>query len=1016
MSARSYFFGFVDDEFNNAANWSRGLLFTGNNGFLMRDAEMSGNYNTATGIGYHLYLNAELRTGSFELQHRSGNNGTDLHIANGFGTVGRLIVEEGGRLDVAGTGADVFVGTNYGEGHLVFESGSTFQISKTLEVHHGSVTMGSGAIADGNFQDELVIDKATLAFEISKNDEGGFDNFTFTGQSLQVELGLGSTLELTFDSPPELGTTFDLITGVSGFVGVTGRSGDGTFGQVVANGLAEGTAVEVVYGANALQATIVAETAPANDLIAPLFVRELLQAETQSYTVTVANGGTSSAIAISDLQITGGDAADVSNLSYPDSIPVGGSADITFDFTPSVASARHHFALEIYGEGEVLLDAVPVELQLLGAVGTTNTDLINFGEVVPGSGIQTYTLTVTNNGENDALEFPADEEGVSDSVILQNRSGFSFGEMPEAIAPGESAEIEVYFDAGTETGDFIGALELNTTAYPSAVVRVGLQATVANYSPQLEATEAVTLAQNSASQTFSIIVENAAGDETTPLALSGVTVSGADAGLVSNLVFPTTIAAGVREVVNFDFTPTRSGAHTFEMEIASNDLSQPSPRVVSITINVAGPQLSSVGSFDFGAIAYSDDARVIGSVPVTNNGAVGNLVFDETNSYAFDENDFEIVSFPEPLAPGASGVVEVAFFPFYSGFYEDDLILTLDGEEGSLTIPMTGFMMASGNSVGFDFGTADSPVAEGYRPFVVSEGATTNGSGISLAIQSRDGDLVAGTDAEGGDDLSIDGAETTYNGSAGNYISVLISGQQTGELAFYSHFNMSGTSFGVPLEVTFGEVGSEEAPIYVGPVLRTGKLGDVFDVESGKTYELRITENANLNSAYISSLLLSGSAVPDDVPSAYLAFASAAGLDPATTGAIEEDADGDSLPNGLEWVVGGAVADTESSDLDKLPTALMTSADPDGDEEMGDYFVYRFPRSSAAGGDARTSIAVQYGSDLSGWDTAVDGNAGVVVVETVDGVESGVDLVEYYLPASLAVEGSLFVRLSVQVF
>ena len=49
------------------------------------------------------------------------------------------------------------------------------------------------------------------------------------------------------------------------------------------------------------------------------------------------------------------------------------------------------------------------------------------------------------------------------------------------------------------------------------------------------------------------------------------------------------------------------------------------------------------------------------------------------------------------------------------------------------------------------------------------------------------------------------------------------------------------------------------------------------------------------------------------------------------------------------------------------------------------------------------------------WQPALDGVAGVVVKTTDDGAATGVDLVEVYLPVSLAPAGRLFGRINVSI-
>jgi hypothetical protein len=209
-----------------------------------------------------------LSTGAFELELRSGQVSRTTDMAAGFasGSAGVFKIEDGGRLDIAGAATTLFMGlvsVNGGSGTVNVFDGGTLQVQKAVEVLDGTFFLADGAIYDGTLQDELVIaDNGTLAFEI---DAAADTYLTIPGQSLAVELGDTSTLDLSFSSPPTTGQSFTLISGVSGYGGVNSlgfQSGTGVFGNVNATGLDAGQAVQVDYNATQLVATIVAASIP----------------------------------------------------------------------------------------------------------------------------------------------------------------------------------------------------------------------------------------------------------------------------------------------------------------------------------------------------------------------------------------------------------------------------------------------------------------------------------------------------------------------------------------------------------------------------------------------------------------------------------------------------------------------------------------------------------------------------------------------------------------------------------
>ena len=116
------------------------------------------------------------------------------------------------------------------------------------------------------------------------------------------------------------------------------------------------------------------------------------------------------------------------------------------------------------------------------------------------------------------------------------------------------------------------------------------------------------------------------------------------------------------------------------------------------------------------------------------------------------------------------------------------------------------------------------------------------------------------------------------------------------------------------------------------------------------------------------------------------------------------DFDKGGAPNGIEWVVGGNPA-TGSDDAGRVPT-LDTANDPNGKLR------FTFRRREAAKLDPNTTIAVEYGGNLTGWTTAIHQGAGAnqVTITEVPG-EPGFSNVTVALPGSLSVSGKLFVRL-----
>jgi hypothetical protein len=115
------------------------------------------------------------------------------------------------------------------------------------------------------------------------------------------------------------------------------------------------------------------------------------------------------------------------------------------------------------------------------------------------------------------------------------------------------------------------------------------------------------------------------------------------------------------------------------------------------------------------------------------------------------------------------------------------------------------------------------------------------------------------------------------------------------------------------------------------------------------------------------------------------------------------DSDGDGIPNGIEFVIGGNPAPGAGSDSHSLLPTITTDAT---------YLNFTYRRTDdAAGMPEAQQPYVQYGSDLSGWVEA-EGGVGGVIISEVNGTP---DLVTVKIPRSLAANGKLFARLRVDI-
>lgn len=200
----------------------------------------------------------------------------------------------------------------------------------------------------------------------------------------------------------------------------------------------------------------------------------------------------------------------------------------------------------------------------------------------------------------------------------------------------------------------------------------------------------------------------------------------------------------------------------------------------------------------------------------------------------------------------------------------------------------------------------------------------------------------------------------------------------------------------------FGNAG--DANVTIGTVTETspGVVTVQATPTTAGTLILRVNADAVLQNV-AGSPLYTAVAIPDDTTitvntpvAGYATWSGGIGFE------ANLDTNNDGVKNGVAWALNAAGPNANAVAL--LPTSDNT--DPD-------FFIFTFNRSDTANGDANTTIAVQYGSDLSGWTTAVHDGTNTVITLTPG---SPSDEVQVKLRRSvLAPTGKIFARLNVVV-
>ncbi len=266
---------------------------------------------------------------------------------------------------------------------------------------------------------------------------------------------------------------------------------------------------------------------------------------------------------------------------------------------------------------------------------------------------------------------------------------------------------------------------------------------------------------------------------------------------------------------------------------------------------------------------------------------------------------------------------------------------------------------ANGNDYTFTTGTTGLGVTFGRFNSV---------NGNIVATRTNDADLVYGTGSDGSNPVVPAATNTTV------------------DYAF------------IVGRITWGESSDTidlflpDANLNLGPVhstLTTDVDQSGYDTVSFKRGDRVVMDEIRFGASYESVI---GAGTP---ASGYASWSAGAPAD--------VDSNHDGVANGVAWALGALCPNEDAIGL--LPT-LDNSSDPD-------YLIFTFDRADEANEDPDTTIDVEYGNDLVGWNTAVhDGDN--VIVDVTGG--SPMDAVEVKLKRSTLGTGDrIFARLKVGV-
>jgi hypothetical protein len=320
-----------------------------------------------------------------------------------------------------------------------------------------------------------------------------------------------------------------------------------------------------------------------------------------------------------------------------------------------------------------------------------------------------------------------------------------------------------------------------------------------------------------------------------------------------------------------------------------------------------------------------------------------------------------------------TGAINSATITPTGGGYNNDAYYTFNGSnQGYYDIGYD----APEDNVGVEVWVRTSDLAQTNRT-LFSTGS--NLDGISIGYDAAGGNGWFGAVSN----VAFVGTVGTGNYTAGDWIHLAVV-RDNGTSTFYVNGVASGTTGANPNNATLTHL-----------AVNAGGL----DYFGGDIAEARIFtfDPGQFN---VSALLYPGTGPADPYGDW------AGGFDGLSDPSADLDFDGDGLATGIEWVVGG---DPTANDSAGNAPTFDNVTDPD-------HFLFTFRRRDAAEADAQTTIVVEYGTDLNGWrNTADHGVADEVTVDDSTDLGGGFHQVTVAIPRTLAVAGSLFVRLRVEI-
>lgn len=517
--------------------------------------------------------------------------------------------------------------------------------------------------------------------------------------------------------------------------------------------------------------------------------------------------------------------------------------------------------------------------------------------------------------------------------------------------------------------------------------------------PILEVATVPPFASDGAPATYTVNFTNQGATQN--LTVTGVTIAGPGASSFTVSDFTASTAPGATGQIRVGFTPAGAGTYTADLVIASNASGNPSV-TVPISVNVVDPVVAlAVEKVDFGTLASNPGTQTINLV-VSNEGGGTDLAIYNAQLTGFGANGFAVESVPEPIAPGASGIIVISFNPGAAGGDFGDILRI---ETNSAVSPTINLPVKA--KVGFTAATKPLYIVNGSfdaNTWNSSTGAAPAGWTSSLAASNQGGNYGQGGGTAANLTPNLTSIAAHMQAVGGYYEQHLtannggLNAASTGTATItldYGYRNDSSTAGPILLrvelrdsindvEVAGREIVIENPGVLAGAAanqLTPASLHLTYPATGTESLALRITQLAprlSVNPWQATSIFdnvavaVNGSWVAPANP--YAGWALQSGLDgsPGKEDAAGADPDGDGVPNIEEFAFGG---DPLSANSRPLVAGIAVDTATDALKEM---LITLAVRSGAVfTGSTATIDGVSYGVqgslDLQAFETAVEG-------------------------------------------